>query len=247
MKEDRMSEERHYHHHHHQGGIFWGLILVVFGVLFLLDRIGGLDFGTLIGTYWPVIIIILGVSILIGNGFRRPGAGLFFIVLGGLFLLNSLDLLAYDVWEYMWPVLIILVGLWILFRGVFRRAGGGGGDAGKFPEIHDSDIDVSCLLGGMKRRIESQNFRGGRVTAIMGGLELDFRGAGLDGGKATLDATAIMGAVDIFVPRDWRVVMHGTPILGGFDDKHPAVPDAEVKATLYVKGAAIMGAVTIKD
>jgi predicted membrane protein len=241
MKEEHMSER---HYRHHQGGIFWGLLLVVFGVLFLLDRMGGLDFGTLIGTYWPVIIILLGVSILIGNGFRRPGAGLFFIVIGGFFLLNQLDLLAYNVWEYLWPVLIILFGLWVLFRGVFRRSGG---DPGKFPEIHDADIDVSCFLSGMKRRIESQNFRGGHVTAIMGGLELDFRAAGLDGGKATLDATAIMGGIDIYVPRDWRVVVAGTPIMGGFDDKHRSVPDAEVKATLYVKGTAIMGGITIKD
>jgi predicted membrane protein len=242
MKEEHMSER---HYRHHQGGIFWGLLLVVFGVLFLLDRMGGLDFGTLIGTYWPVIIILLGVSILIGNGFRRPFGGFFLMGIGALFLLNSLGILEYDAWQYAWPVLIILVGLWILFRGVIRRSAGG--DPGKFPEIHDSDIDVSCFLSGMKRRIESQNFRGGHVTAILGGLELDFRAAGLDGGKATIDATAILGGVDIFVPREWRVVMAGTPILGGFEDKHRSVPDAEVKATLYIKGAAILGGVTIKD
>ena len=237
--------ERHYRHH--QGGIFWGLMLVVFGVLFLLDRLGGLDFGTLIGTYWPVIIIILGLSIIIGSGFHRPFGGLFLMGIGTLFLLNSLDVLEYDVWQYAWPVLIILVGLGILFRGVFRRSSGHGGgsmDAGKFPEIHESDIDV---LSSMKRRIETQSFRGGKVTAILGGLELDFRGAGLEGGKATLDATAIMGAVDIFVPREWRVVIDGTPILGGFEDKRRTIPDAEAKATLYLKGAAVMGGITIKD
>jgi hypothetical protein len=43
------------------------------------------------------------------------------------------------------------------------------------------------------------------------------------------------------------VVVAGTPIMGGFDDKHRSVPDAEVKATLYVKGTAIMGGITIKD
>jgi predicted membrane protein len=237
--------ERHYRHH--QGGIFWGLMLVVFGVLFLLDRLGGLDFGTLIGTYWPVIIIILGLSILVGNGFRRPFGGLFLMGIGALFLMNSLDVLEYDVWQYAWPILIIIVGLWTLFRGVFHRPWSGAGEAGKFPEIHESDIDVTCMLSGMKRRIDSQSFRGGKVTAIMGGLELDFRGAGLEGGKATLDATAIMGGVDVYVPREWRVVIDGTPVLGGFEDKHHPAPDAEIKATLYLKGTAIMGGITIKD
>lgn len=236
-----MSERRY---HSHQGQIFWGLILVVIGVLFLLDRLGGFDFGYLISTYWPVIIMILGLSILIGNGFRRPGLGLFFIVLGGFFLLRELNVLEYNAWEYVWPALIILVGLSLLLRPAFRRSGGGDGN---IPEIRENDVDMSSILGGMKRRIESQNFKGGHVTAIMAGLELDFRGAGLDGGKATLDATAIMGGVDIHVPRDWKVVLAGTPILGGFEDKRTAVADTAAKATLYVKGTAIMGGITIKD
>jgi predicted membrane protein len=235
--------ERHYHSH--QGRIFWGLILVVIGVLFLLDRLGGFDFGYLISTYWPVIIMILGLSILIGNGFRRPGAGLFFIGLGGFFLLRQLDLLGDNAWDYIWPALIILVGLSLLLRPAFRRPGGGAD--GNIPEIRENDVDMSSILGGMKRRIESQNFKGGHVTAILGSLELDFRGAGLDGGKATLDATAILGGVDIFVPRDWKVVLAGMPILGGFEDKRPAVAEAGAKATLYVKGAAILGGITIKD
>jgi hypothetical protein len=234
--------ERHYHSH--QGRIFWGLILVVIGGLFLLDRVGGFDFGYLISTYWPVIIMILGLSILIGNGFRRPFGGLFIIALGGFFLLRQLDVFGDNAWDYVWPALIVLVGLSLLLRPAFRRSGGANGN---IPEIRENDVDMSCILGGMKRRVESQNFRGGHVTAIMGGLELDFRGAGLDGGKATLDATAIMGSVDILVPRDWKIVLAGMPILGGFEDKHATVPDGAAKATLYVKGTAIMGGITVKD
>jgi len=78
-------------------------------------------------------------------------------------------------------------------------------------------------------------------------MELDFTGAGLDAGKATIDATALFGGVDIKVPRDWKVVMDVVPILGGAEDKHRNVPDAEAKATLYVKGTAIFGGITVKD
>jgi predicted membrane protein len=232
-----MSEHRNY-----QSRIFWGLILIIVGVLFLADRMGGFDFGTMIGTYWPVVFIVLGLSILIGSGFRRAGGGVFFIVFGAFFLLSQLDILDYDVWQYIWPAGIILVGLWLLLRPVFRHRG-----AEKFPDIKENDIDLTCIFSGMKRRIESQNFKGGHATAIMGGLELDFTSAGLEGGKATVDATAIMGGVDIKVPGNWRVVVDGTPILGGIEDKHRNVPEAEVKATLFVKATAIFGGVTIKS
>ena len=232
-----MSEHRNY-----QSRIFWGLVLVIVGALFLADRMGGFDFGTMIGDYWPVIFIVLGLSILIGSGFRRPGTGVFFIVFGIIFLLSQLDILEYDVWEYIWPAAIILVGLWLLLRPVFRHR-----NAERFPDIKENDFDLTCVFSGMKRRIESQNFRGGQATAVMGGLELDFTSAGLEGGKATIDTTAILGGVDIRVPGNWRVVIDGTPILGGIDDKHRNVPDAEAKGTLFIKATAILGGVTIKS
>lgn len=230
-------------HRYHSGRIFWGLILIFFGALFLLNHLGKFEFTEdLFHVYWPVIFIILGFSILVNSGFRRPAAGLFFMAFGVVYLLVNLDILKNDAWDYLWPAFIIIAGFWLLLRPVFRNR-----SPEKFPQIRENDIDLTCIFAGMKRRIESQNFRGGHVTAIMGGLDLDFTGAGLEGGKATIDATAIMGGVEIKVPQDWRVVIDGTPILGGFDDKHRSVSDAEAKATLFVKGTAIMGGVTIKS
>jgi predicted membrane protein len=226
----------------HSGRVFWGLILIVVGVLFLLDRLGGFDFGTMISTYWPVIFIIIGFSILVSSGFRRPLAGLVFILFGVFFLLAELDILEYSAWHYVWPAFIILIGLWLLVRPGFRHP-----FAGKFPEIKDNDIDITAIFSGINRRVESQAFRGGRATAIFGGAELDFTGAVLADNRATVELTAIFGGVEIRVPRDWKVVVDATPILGGVEDKHRNVPEAEAKATLFVKGAAIFGGITIKD
>ncbi|MBI5476030.1 MAG: hypothetical protein HY964_04760 [Ignavibacteriales bacterium] len=45
--------------------LFGGLILITFGVLFLLDNLGYADFGEVISNYWPLILIFWGISILI--------------------------------------------------------------------------------------------------------------------------------------------------------------------------------------
>jgi|WetSurMetagenome_2_1015567.scaffolds.fasta_scaffold546126_2 predicted membrane protein len=45
--------------------LFGGLILITFGVLFLLDNLGYADFGDVISHYWPLILIFWGASILI--------------------------------------------------------------------------------------------------------------------------------------------------------------------------------------
>lgn len=46
--------------------IFWGIILLLFGVLFLLDNLGIMyfNFWGFIGGWWPVILIVLGISII---------------------------------------------------------------------------------------------------------------------------------------------------------------------------------------
>ncbi len=43
----------------------WGVILIVIGTLFLLDQWDLLDFGYLFETFWPVLIIVLGIQMLL--------------------------------------------------------------------------------------------------------------------------------------------------------------------------------------
>ncbi len=223
------------------GRIFWGLILILIGGLFLLDQMDRLDFGDVMSTYWPVIIILVGLSTMIGSGFKKIGGGLFLVLLGSFFLLRELGYLREDIWHYAWPALIILVGVWILFGGILHRRPAG------FPAHAGADMDVTAIMSGQERRVTSSAFKGGRATAVMGGAEIDLTGATLDGGKATVELTAIMGAVELTVPRDWKVVLDGTPILGSVSDERRNVADAEAKSTLYVKATAIMGGVEIKS
>ena len=228
----------------HSGRVFSGLLLIVIGGLFLLDRLGEFDFGYMISRYWPVVFFLIGISILISNGFRRIGSALFFFLLGAFFLLTELDILHENVWNYVWPAAIILVGLWLLVRPAVRHLGSG---TDKVPGIKDSDVDIVAMFSGHKRRVESPAFRGGRATALFGGATLDLTGATLAEGKATLELTAIFGGVDLVVPRSWRLVIEAVPILGGVDDKRAPVAEADVKATLYVKATAIFGGISIKN
>lgn len=46
------------------GGLWWGVILIAIGVLMLLDNMYVVDFGDILHTYWPVIFIIWGLSLL---------------------------------------------------------------------------------------------------------------------------------------------------------------------------------------
>jgi hypothetical protein len=113
--------------------------------------------------------------------------------------------------------------------------------------IEDSNtvIRVTALLGGVSRGNNSAAFRGGELTAMMGGCEIDLRHASIDG-EAVIDIFALWGGVELRVPPDWTVVSKVTPILGGVDDK-TRPPQGASRHRLVLRGFVVMAGVEIKS
>lgn len=225
----------------YQGRIFAGLLIIVLGALFLLGNLGRIDVGDLLSEYWPLIIICIGVWHLLAHNFRQLGTGLILIAIGCVFLLIKWDILGVSFWKVFWPGLIIAVGLWILLKPRFK------GFEGKVPEIKEDDLDAFVIFAGINRRLDSKEFRGGKATALFGGIELDFTNTKLAGNQATVDLTAMFGGIEIRVPRNWKVVVDSHAILGGVGDKHSSESPDKIEATLFVKATAIFGGVDIKN
>lgn len=49
------------------GKYTWGIILIIIGLLFLLENLGFLDFSDVISRYWPVLLILLGLKIILNR------------------------------------------------------------------------------------------------------------------------------------------------------------------------------------
>lgn len=63
--------EAHYHHTGQKinsGSIFFGLFLIFIGFVYLGKNLGILDISIDLKSYWPVLLIILGLSLLKGRG-----------------------------------------------------------------------------------------------------------------------------------------------------------------------------------
>jgi hypothetical protein len=113
------------------------------------------------------------------------------------------------------------------------------------PASANPDVSAWVVFSGTKRRIDSQDFKGGDIVAVFGGVNIDLRNAAIAGDRAVIDLNVMFGGVDIRVPETWNVVMKGMPLFGGFEDKtiHPK-PDPNVKTPeLVITGAAIFGGV----
>jgi predicted membrane protein len=97
--------------------------------------------------------------------------------------------------------------------------------------------------------VTTASFKGGDVTSILGGVELDFREADVAERPATININTLMGGVDIKVPESWGVDLRVSALLGGVADERKgrvAQPDGG-SPHLVLTGLAIMGGVTIKS
>lgn len=218
-----------------------GLLVIAMGVLFLLDNLGILEFRRGLA-FWPMVFVIAGVVKMVDTSSADGyAAGLALVALGAVLMANRLGYL-YLSFDTLWPLLLIGLGALVVFRALARRR------TRPMPlkddVAGDAVVDVTAVMGGLQRRVTTPAFRGGEVTAIMGGCELDMRGSSIEG-EAVLNVFAVFGGITIKVPPDWTVVLHGTPILGGFDEK-TAQPLNDAKR-LIVSGYVIMGGVEVRN
>jgi predicted membrane protein len=223
-----------------QSQVVLGVLVIAFGLLFLLDNLDIVDFRHALA-FWPMVFIVAGIVKLFDTSAQNGQViGVALIAVGAVMILNRLGFF-YVSWNTLWPVLLIALGGSVVYRAVAGRRA----QASHLKSEPDSDVvDVTAIFGGLERRVATPAFRGGEVTALFGGCTLDMRGSSIQG-EAVLNVFAVCGGIEIKCPPDWTVILHGTPILGGFDEKTAAPPD--VSKRLIVKGYAILGGVDIHN
>ena len=188
--------------------------------------------------FWPAALVILGV---VKIWHSRDGMGGAF---GGLLTSSSapgccssgLNWVQISFWD-MWPALLVAFGVFLVWQGAStprRRTSNA-----------SNDLISAIAVLGVSRGNNSPAFRGGELTAVMGGCELDLRHAAIDG-EAVIDVFALWGGIEIRVPEDWTVVSRITPILGGVEDK-TRPPQAAASRRLVLRGFVVMAGVEIKN
>ena len=211
-----------------------GLLLVAIGGTALLGRLGVVDFdlGELVSTWWPMLIVLVGIAALVSVPRAWVGPAIIILV-GAVLQFDRLDLIAVSFWDIFWPSLLLLVGVVLVAR--YARG----------PGENRNTINSTVMWWGSNPRTSSQDFRGGSLTAVMGGIEADLRAAGIQG-RAEVSAFVFWAGIEIKVPPTWRVTVRGLPILGGWEDKTVASLDPNAPE-LIVHVTAIMGGVEIKN
>jgi predicted membrane protein len=246
--------------HHTYGGIWSGhgrggplvigTIILLLGILFLLENLGYFQVAPL-WQFWPVVLIAVGIAKLIDSRGKNWIPGTVLTLIGLIFLANNIGVLAWNIWKFAGPALLILAGVLILVRGSFHFDDnvywtGAFQDTGANAE---NVLHEYAIFGGVNRRIESQDFQGGEAIALFGGVEIDMHRAATTREEISVDVNAIFGGVELWTPDTWDVIVRGSSILGGFEDKthRTAAPEGVKRPRLVIRGSAVFGGVVVKN
>lgn len=205
------------------------LILIAVAILIFMSNINISIAREIVANWWPSGLIMLALWMYISN--RDNFVWPFVIgILGVVLQVNKLGIANINFSDFIVPGILVAIALSIIFK-----------NSSKERASKQSTHDTTAVMSGIDYNNASSDYKGGDVTAIMGGAKLDLRKATIKT-SATLNVTILMGGVEIWVPENVSVEPKATCLLAGIENKDNPKNDK----TLYINGTAIMGGIEIK-
>ena len=224
------------------------LLIVAGGVLFL-ETFDIVDINLKHYIFsWKTLLIAIGLVVVVSSNNKLPGY--LMVGLGFLFWLPSIFSYNVHLSQVFWPVILIAIGLVIISRRNKHESllRGNQPNRGADGAYHSEYIDDVSIFGGGVKRFSSQNLKGGNITAIFGGSEIDLNASQMSSEGTVIDMFTMFGGTKLIVPGNWQVKSEATSLFGGFTDKRHIKPEQVVsEKILLIKGVVIFGGVEIKN
>ena len=211
---------------------------------------------------WKTLLIVIGLYIGLKHNFRGGGWAIP-IIIGSVFLIME-NFPEVPLKRYIWPIVIMVVGLCIILKPKICKPKWKGDHTDpdhsgstvispntsfdKSASFTSEDvIESTNIFSGSKKINLSKNFRGGEITNVFGGSELNLSQADIQG-RVELEVTCIFGGTKLIVPSDWNIQQEAVAIFGGIDDKRSFnnVQQSPDKI-LVLKGTVLMGGIDIRS
>jgi predicted membrane protein len=263
MEQNEQDFERKINHSRVSGGVF----LLLAGVLLLAYKMGS-PIPSWIFT-WPMLLIVIGLFTGIKSRFHNPGSFIL-ILIGGVFLIDQ-SVPGIDLHNFIAPIILIGLGILFILRprkhscGHFRGARWerrmqfdkrtqfekpdhifSTEDTGRSPN-NEEYLDVHAVLGGVKKNVQSKNFKGGEIVCFMGGAEISLMQADIQQ-PISLEINTVFGGTKLIIPGNWEVQTEISAVFGGVEDKRNFQnQNPDTGKRIVLKGSCLFGGIEITN
>lgn len=240
--------------HNRMGRVFGGIVILTVGV-FLLMRRAGVELPDFLFS-GRMFLVVLGLYIWSRHAFQKS-PGLILMLFGGILLLGDFfPDIAFG--RFVWPSIIIAAGVWMIFSSGSQRrreqmhtrwSQKKKDFASPNQAVNEEDfLNSTTIFGGIKKRYFSRNFKGGKLTCMMGGVEVDLGNCDIQE-PVIIEITQVFGGTKLIVPSNWQIRSELVAIAGGVEDKRyqPVAGIEDDAKLLILKGTTIFGGIDIKS
>jgi predicted membrane protein len=211
------------------------------------------DFHLFFDGWWTLLIIVPCFISMLQTGFST-GSTVGFII-GVLLLMNYQVDFHFNIWQLIIPIILVFIGIRIMFQGAFHKkinyennfnAGGynstnQGTNGTNYTNA--SKGEYSAVFSSNHIHI-TEPFFGTSLSSAFGAIVLDLRDAQITG-DVEINASAIFGGIDIYLPNGVKVKTSNVPIFGGVSNKHTQATDPGAP-TVYINSTCMFGGIDIK-
>jgi len=200
----------------------FGICLILLGTTLILDRLQLVPAAQLL-RFWPIALVLVGGALVI-QSFQRPSTTT---------PAPNEDLRLGQIIAFVFFIIFVWNGF----------------SAGTSTLTDSRDrVEIVAILGRHTRVVETEAFRGGELTAIMGRSDLDLRRATVAPGQnVEIEVFTLMGGSTIRVPDGWSIDVRATPIMGDVRDRRAGERDIQGSPRLVIRGFIMMGGMTIRS
>ncbi|MBO3700721.1 LiaI-LiaF-like domain-containing protein [Roseivirga sp. E12] len=217
-----------------------GIIFVTIGLVFAMSNFNIIPWHVRRYIFqWENILMLIGLFLILADENKRVGGIL--LALGFILVIDDWFYINISIWD-LWPLVFIIVGITIIRRKTPTTS-----DMNLGNEEEKDLIDDTAIFSGGDKVITSRNFRGGNLTAIFGGSNIDLTTSKLSSDSANIEIFYLFGGSKIRVPQDWNVELKVTSIFGAMTDKRVLKDNGENTEKLYIRGLVVFGGAEINN
>ena len=205
--------------------VYLGLFFIFLGVFWALTNFNIIP--AAIERYliqWENILILIGAFFLVTKENIRISAIL--LALGVFFSLDDWFGVELTIWN-LWPLALVFIGIYLLGRNSSPQG------RVSYPDETNTIQDTALFSGGDKV-VSAKNFKGGTLTAMFGGSNIDLTTSDILQTTAVIDLFYLFGGSKIRVPRDWKVDFQVTKLFGDISDKRKIIENTNSEKQLII-------------
>ncbi len=183
--------------------ILFGLLIVALGVIFLGNSLDIWDIDVFFKGWWTLFILIPSIFGLFNKDFISSLIG---IIVSILLLLVCNDYMNWHMFsEILISSILIIIGISFIFKPKIKKISRSGESEEYIGIFSSNEVSID------------DTFKGAKVVAVFGGVDLDLRDAKIEE-DIVIDCVTIFGGIDIRLPKNVKVKTNGVPIFGGIED-----------------------------